>query len=237
VTTVPARRKETWRELGPAMKALPNDAWREFVYAYVQNPNPDIGGGKAAALRAAGLGQGSTPAQQAKDAWKLAHDDRVIAAIAEEARKIIRGGAPEAANALLSLVRDRDHKDHARALAMVLDRADPVETRHSMEVVHKVIDPDVEALEELRAARALGATPDKLRELFGGNGLARLERLEAQQAASAKVIDGEAIEIESEPEIVGYRPSGPPSETAPAATPKARALAAAEPDPEMLDDL
>jgi hypothetical protein len=165
--------------------------------------------------------------------------DRIVAAISEEARKIIRVGHPGAVNELLAIMHDRDEKaaDRLRAIDMVLGRSDPVETRHSMEVVHKVIDPDVEALEELRAARALGATPDKLRELFGGNGLARLERLEAQHAASAKLIEGEAIEIESETE----RPSGPPSETAPAAKPKARRAKAtraeAEPDPEMLDDL
>ena len=237
--TLPAR-KQTFGEMGPAMRALPNEAWRAFVYSYVANPNPRGGGGKAAALRAAGLGQGSSPEQQAKDAWKLAHDDRVIAAIAEEARKVIRVGAPEAANALLGLVRNPEHKDHARALAMVLDRADPIQTHHNMEIVHRVVDPDAEALEELRAARLIGASPEKLRELFGGNGLARLERLEAQQAAAAKVIDAEAIEVAETPAQT-FRPplvsqgSGPPPKNAPAASPKARARAA-EPDPEMMDD-
>ena len=54
-----------------------------------------------------------------------------------------------------------------------------------------------QALEELRALRQIGATREKLLELFGGNGLARLERLEAadlaRRAAEAKMIEGEVI--------------------------------------------
>jgi hypothetical protein len=95
-----------------------------------------------------------------------------------------------------------EHKDHARFVAMALDRADPIETKHSMEVVHKVVDPDTEALEELRALRQLGTPREKMIEIYGGNGLARLEALEAadtaQRAQNAKVIDGEAVEIETE---------------------------------------
>jgi hypothetical protein len=131
-------------------------------------------------------------------AWKLSHDDRAIAAIAEETKKVIRTGAPEAANALLNLIRDPEHKDHGRAVGMLLDRVDPLVTRHDIAVTHRVIDPDTEALEELRALRQLGASREKLIELFGHNGLERIETMDAadtaRRAAEAKVIDGEIIE-------------------------------------------
>ena len=96
------------------------------------------------------------------------------------------------------MVRDPEHRDHARAVAMVLDRVDPVISKQSIDVTHRHEDPDRMALEELKALRKLGTTRDKLLELYGPNGLDRLEMLEAaeiaQRAAAAKVIDGKLIE-------------------------------------------
>jgi hypothetical protein len=178
-------------ELGPAMKALPNDRWREFVYHYTRAMPRK--GALVAAYRAAGFGQGSTPASQAKAAWLMSRDERTIAAIAEESKKILRVAYPEGANALINLIRDPTHKDHGRALGMLMDRVFPVETRHNIEVVHKTVDPDLEAIEELRALRQLGTSREKLIELFGASGLPRIEALEsadaAQRAEKAKVID------------------------------------------------
>ena len=194
----PARRKEALGEYGPAMKALPNDKWRAFVEFYLlENPGR---GAQTNAARRAGFGSPrSKPIDMAHIAWRLMRDERMQAAIAEEARKLLRGGAPEAVKALQNLVRNPEHKDHARGIAMVLNRVDPEITRHDMNIVHRVIDPDQEELEELRACRALGTPRTKLLELFGGNGLARLEQLEAadteRRAASAKVIEGKAIEV------------------------------------------
>ena len=66
-------------------------------------------------------------------------------------------------------------------------------SRHLVDVTHRTIDPDQEALEEMRAARKLGATRDKLLELYGANGLDRLEALEAidnaRRADAAKIIE------------------------------------------------
>jgi hypothetical protein len=135
----------------------------------------------------------------ARIASRLMRNEKIIGAIAEEARKLLRGGAPDAVKALLNLVHSPEHKDHARGISMVLARTDPEIQQHDMHVVHKIVDADQEALEELRAARALGATREKLLELFGGNYLPRLERLEAQEVErSAKTIEGEAAEIEPE---------------------------------------
>src|SRR5262245_55333734 len=203
MTKPPARRAETWGEMGPAMKALPNDRWRAFVEFYLlatyENRNKDNHGAQAAAARAAGFGKPTTkPSAMAHMAWRLMRDDRMIAAIAEESRKYLRSIAPEAAKAVLAGIRNPECKDHGRFVAMALDRADPVQTHHTMEVTHRHVDPDVEALEELRALRQLGTSQQKLLELFGANGLDRLEALEAvdtaRRAAAAKIIDGEVID-------------------------------------------
>lgn len=193
--------QKDWGQLGPAMKALPNDHWRAFVDFYLLE-KPGYGAQTNAARRA-GFGlQKTTPLNMARIASRLMRDDRIVAAICEEARKMVRGGAPEAAQALLNLIRNPDHKDHARAVAMLLDRVDPVTTHQQIEVTHRNVDPDREAIEELRALRQLGTTREKLLELYGGNGLSRLERLEAadaaQRANNAKIIEGEAVEIEPE---------------------------------------
>jgi phage terminase small subunit len=191
---LPARRPD-WGELSAAMKAL-NEQQQEFVYLYVSAPPRR--GSLVEAYRQAGYGEGSTPANQAKGAWRLRNDERVAAAIHEETRKIIRGAYPVAAQAWINLLHSPDHRDHGRAVMAGIDRTLPVETKHNIEVVHKTVDPDVEAVEELRALRKLGTARDKLIELFGGNGLDRIEALEAadanRRAMAAKVIDAEVVE-------------------------------------------
>jgi phage terminase small subunit len=191
-------RRKDWGEYGPCMRALParQRAFVEFLIL-----EPPTHGAQTRAARRAGYGTGrTTPAIMAKISSRLAHDEKVLAAINEEARKLLRSGGVEATKALLALVHDNTHKDHARGVAMVLARTDPEITHHDMNVVHRVIDEDQEGLEELRALRQLGTAREKLLELFGGNGLARLEQLEAadkeRRAANAKVIEGEAVEAQ-----------------------------------------
>jgi hypothetical protein len=197
-----ARRKETYGEMGPAMRALPNSRWRSYVEFYLletyTNNNKNNYGAQAAAARQAGFGTPrTTPRAMAHIAWRLMRDERMISAVAEETRKYVRSIAPEAAKAVQNGVRNPDHKDHARFVAMALDRADPIESRQQIEVTHKIIDPDQEALEELKALRALNTSHDKMLEVFGVNGLDRLLALEAadgaRRAAAAKVIEGEVL--------------------------------------------
>jgi hypothetical protein len=170
---------------------------RAFVEFLILEP-PTMGAQTRAARRA-GYGTGrTTPAIMAKISSRLVRDEKILAAINEEARKLLRAGGVEATKALLALVHDNTHKDHARGIAMVLARTDPEIERHDFNVTHKILSPDEEALEELRALRQLGTGRDKLLELFGGNGLARLEQLEAadkeRRATSAKVIEGGVME-------------------------------------------
>jgi phage terminase small subunit len=185
-----ATQNEIWGELGPAMKVL-NERQRAFV-RYLVTEKPGYGA-LTRAYRKAGYGKNSKAATLAKEAHHMSRDERIIAAIAEECRKVIRLGHPEAVAAMFNMIRDPAHRDHARAVMGLLDRVDPIATKHSIDVTHRTIDPDHEALEELRAARKLGATREKLVELYGANGLDRLEALEAidnaRRADSAKVIE------------------------------------------------
>jgi hypothetical protein len=194
-TAVSAPAKPDWGQLGPAMRALPNDQWRVFCHELVTGKPGH--GRYARAARVAGFGKESTTTNVAKIAWRMAHDERMLAAIAEESKKYLRGSHPEAVAALLAMIRNSGHRDHGRAVLSLLDRVDPVVSKQDISVTHKIVDPDQEALEELRALRQLGVSREKMIETFGGNGLARLERLEAADAArramEAKLIEGQVI--------------------------------------------
>ena len=141
-----------------------------------------------------------TPLNMARIALRLMRDERIVAAITAESRKYLRALMPEAVKAMHAMIRNPEHKDHARAVAMSLDRSDPITTHQEISVTHKTVDMDQEGIEELRALRKLGVSHEKMVETFGGNGLARLEALEAadtlKRANEAKVIEGEVIEIE-----------------------------------------
>jgi phage terminase small subunit len=190
------QQQEVWGELGPAMQQL-TERQRLFVRALVSLP-PGYGI-LTKAYKAAGFG---TPNGKrltlAKNASALSKQENIIAAIAEESRKVIRTAFPEAVSALMNMIRDPSHKDHCRATMALIDRCDPLETKHNIDVVHRTVDPDREALEELRAARELGATREKLISLFGENALDKLLALEqldnAKRAMAAKVIDGKETE-------------------------------------------
>jgi hypothetical protein len=112
---------------GPAMLALPTDRHRAFVRAlYTVRPGH---GARVKAAKIAGFGtETSSAGSMATIASRLSHDERVLAAIAEEDQKFIRSSAPRAMGALSRLIEDPRHKDHARGIAMVLDRTMPLET-------------------------------------------------------------------------------------------------------------
>jgi hypothetical protein len=187
---------DEWGSLSDEMRALPNAKWRGFVeFFLLEEPGR---GAATAAARAAGFGKANSSAlTMAQIASRLLRDPRVVAALAAESKKLLRAGAPEATKALMALIRNPEHRDHGRAIGLVLARVDPEVAKHDFNVTHRVVDSDTEALEELRAVRALGAPREKLIELFGGNGLARLEKLEAadivKRADAAKVVEGEVM--------------------------------------------
>ena len=180
-----ARRDDGW---GPAMRALSSDRHRAFVQFYVlgtvQNTHKDNYGSQAAAARAAGFGRPtSKPITLAHIAWRLMQDERIQTAVAEESRKLLRAGAPEAVRAVLAGIADPKSKDHARFCAMVLDRTDPVETTHHVSVEKKT--PDIlivtdQVLQRIEVL-ALKAGLDPVR-----------------QVAAVKQIEGTATEVKDD---------------------------------------
>jgi hypothetical protein len=183
-------KQEDWGTMGDAMRNLPNDQVRAFVRAYVVHPP-----GQGALLNsyiAAGYGKPDSKRETlSKNAWHLAHDPRVVAAVREEAVKVLRLSHPEAVNTLLECMRDPNNKDRWKCALAILERTDPTMTHNRLDITHRVVDLDQEALDELRAARSLGASRERLIELFGSNEFPRLEKLEARKAEQAKVIDHE----------------------------------------------
>lgn len=158
------RARETYGELGEAMRALPNEKWRDFVRYYLTGKPLR---GAAEAYRKAGF-QARDTLNDARNAYQLLHDDRMQRAIAEESRKHYRAAIPGAVEAVKEILADPDHKDRVRVAQGLLDRVDPLSTRHEMGVTHRVLSADDEALEELKAARHLGACARSCSSCSGG---------------------------------------------------------------------
>lgn len=160
---------------GPAMKALSSDRHRAFVRALYQVKPGHGANVKAAKL--AGWGQPLSSAQSmATIASRLAHDERVLAAIREEDEKRIRSSAPRAISALSALVENPKHKDHARGIAMVLDRVHPVETTHHVKVEH-------DATPSFKDTTAI---------------MERIALLAARYNATPRLVEGKIIEADSQ---------------------------------------
>ena len=149
---------------GAAMKALPSDRHRAFVLALYQ-VSPGHGANvKAAKLAGFGTSR-SSPESWSSIAYALAHDERVQEAIHEMDQKMIRAAAPRALRAMVGLIEDPEHKDHARAIGMALDRTHPVQTVHTVNVNQRktVVVTTAEVLDRInQLARQAGILPDQL---------------------------------------------------------------------------
>jgi hypothetical protein len=160
-------------EDGPKMKALPTDRHRAFVRnMYFVKP------GHGAAVRAAKLaGFGtpkSTPQTMATIASRLTHDKRVQEAFAEQDQLYIRASAPRAIRALSSLIENPDSRDHARGIAMVLDRVHPAEMVHNVKHEHlHDVTPDAKETAQIMqriaelSARFSVSLPAPMRQIEG----------------------------------------------------------------------
>jgi hypothetical protein len=99
---------------------------------------------------------------------------------------------PAAAQMLNRLVLNENHRDHARAIDMVLSRVAPIETKHVIDVRHhRTLDE--EALAALETMRSMNMTNEQLTSFFGEAGLRRYEGMLADKAKP--VIEGEAVEV------------------------------------------
>jgi hypothetical protein len=147
-------------EDGPAMRALATDRQRAFVRALFDAPSKD--GRVSWAARAAGYG---TPTSSDKVfstiGARLHTSEPIQRAIAEHSARVLRGLSPSAIKALEDLIANPLHRDHARGIAMVLERSDPIETRHNVTVEHKderqLVAATKEVIERIHAlARRVG---------------------------------------------------------------------------------
>jgi phage terminase small subunit len=189
--------KIDWGKYGHAMRAL-SEQHRRFALALASDPATLTGqtyGAYTRAARAAGYKE-SSAATLGKMAHQLAHFGPIKLAVDELARTRIELAAPLVAEKYIALLQNEDARDHGRAVMDGVQRLVPSTTTQKIDITHRLINPDQEALEELGALRQLGTSREKLLELFGGNGLVRLERLEAAELArradAAKVIEVEA---------------------------------------------
>lgn len=151
-------------EWGPAMRALPSDRHRQFVISTFE-----VKPGYGANIRAAKLACFGT-STTTPDSWKviasiLAHDDKIQEAIYEESQRRLKATAPRAVAAAARLIEDPDHKDHARAIGMILDRVHPVQTTHTVNINHRktVVVTTAEVLDKINElARRAGIAPDAM---------------------------------------------------------------------------
>jgi hypothetical protein len=123
-------------EDGPAMRALVTDKQRAFVRALFDAPSKD--GRVIWAARVAGYGTETSSNKVLSTIGSRLHTSEPIqAAIAEHSARVLRGLSPSAIKALEDLIADPKHRDHARGIAMILDRSDPLQTTHNVVVDHK----------------------------------------------------------------------------------------------------
>jgi hypothetical protein len=107
---------------------------------------------------------------------RIETDPRVRDAIEEESRRQHRSIAPCAVTALRKVIADPTHRDHLRAIAMVLDRVDPLQAALNVKVEHA--PPSAEATAEVIARIAALAS-----------------QVGAALPAPTPTIEGEAVEV------------------------------------------
>jgi phage terminase small subunit len=115
---------------GPAMAAL-NDRQKQFVRALFDSPRKH--GAATFAARAAGYGTPTSSVQSiASIASRLCSDPKIQDAIQEESRKYVTTLGPTAVRALKNLLGTRSHKDHERAVGILVEQIAPVESTHTV---------------------------------------------------------------------------------------------------------
>jgi len=177
-------------ELGPAMRVLPA-RWQSAVQNLFL-----VGGDQTKALRLAGYK--GKPASLNVMASRVFADDRVRAAVKELCGRYIDICEPELLSIVQSIMRDSGEKasDRLRAASMIWDRANPVQTRHNIQVEHVMTDNERD-IAHYRGLKAIGAPPEAFIARFGPNGLPRVEALIlAEEAKQREIEGGPVIEVE-----------------------------------------
>lgn len=147
-------------QFGPKMSAL-TDLQRRYVLAMLSDPlgNPTLW------ARAAGY---SDKSQAAKvKGHYLSHDDRVMEAAQEEARRHLDTVGPVLGiGVMIQIARTKGHKRQLEAAAMLADRVKgfATKTEHNVNVSHKLDDAQIEDF----ARRLAAENGIDVRRLLGG---------------------------------------------------------------------
>ena len=182
---------------------------RIFVRALFEKSGHGAG---ARAARAAGYGsKGGATNTPARSANRLFNRPRVIAAISEMTGQQLRSGGPMAVKTVREIMADKTHKDRLKAARTIIERADPAETKFSGEMHHTISNApgsDAEGIKLLAWLKSQGANQELLLNMFGLNGLPRLERklIESESSQRGKLngendkpVDAEFVEIPRPP--------------------------------------
>jgi len=159
-------------DFGPLMLAcLPKE--RAFILALLE------GATHAQAARDAGYGneEGTTsPASFARIAHRTLTRPRVVDALMEQMKVSVRSLAPEVMRTLRDTLNGGDATQRAKVALNLLERYQPTVQKVDAHVTHEIVDRRQDELQALRTAKALGASREKLIELFGFTGLPMLEQ-------------------------------------------------------------
>jgi phage terminase small subunit len=178
---------------------------RTFVDRYLA-----LGGGRGAGSKAAQLA-GYSASWSGIAAHRMLRRPRVIRAIEEESKRLVRALGPQAIKVIKEIMDDREHKDRLKAARTVLERFDPaflgVQHQHHVEVVP---ESGIEtALRMLQVMRELQVPVEVQREKIGAN---LFEQITAAldsgtvngngngKAAEPLMIEGEVLEAEPDDE-------------------------------------
>jgi hypothetical protein len=169
-------------DTGPAMRALPNDRWRNFAVLF-------CGQGRRNAKRAYGVAfENAHEPTQASAACKLIRDDRMQAAILELSQKQLRSLAPEAVAVFQEIATNPQHPHRLQAAKEIADRT------------------GLHAVSETRSTvTRLSSDTDMVKQI---GALAAILGIDAQRLLG-KQIEAPMIDItpiEEEPELVFVEP-------------------------------
>jgi hypothetical protein len=125
--------------LGPKMLALKDDRWRRFAWLVACGEVPTH------AAEEAGFSNASLACKVR--AHEMMHNDKVLEAIEECCRLVLRGLGPVAVRAAKAILQNPKHNFHGRMIETVLDRTGFVaRTEHKVTVEHTVDTSELEAL-------------------------------------------------------------------------------------------
>ena len=175
---------EDFGKLGPKMAALPNDRWRTACLAYLEGRRNPKGGnhnkGYVDALIAAGYE--GTPGSLYVAASRMFHDDRMLAAIQEQARGMMVNLLPMAMEAIADVVSDPQHKDRLAAAKTIADRTGLHAVTETRTVAEVEITP-----EKLQRARMLAQRMGVPLDTLIGTRLAA--KVEAETTTDAEYVE------------------------------------------------